>query len=70
MISPIFETLAADKASSTFLKVDVDDMPDVAASAMVSAMPTFKFYKGGELVDSIVGADPNALKDGVEKHLS
>ena len=70
MISPIFETLAADKASSTFLKVDVDDMPDVAESAMVEAMPTFKFYKGGELVDSIVGADPNALKDGVEKHLS
>lgn len=70
MISPIFEAVAESKSSSTFLKVDVDEMQEVAAEAGISAMPTFQFYKGGEKVGQIVGADPNALKDGADEHLS
>ena len=70
MISPIFEDVAAAKSSSAFLKVDVDDMPDVAAAARITAMPTFQFYKGGELVDTIVGADPQKLNDSAAKHLA
>ena len=45
-------------------------MQEVAAEAGISAMPTFQFYKGGEKVGQIVGADPNALKDGADEHLS
>ena len=70
MISPVFEKLAEDKSASTFLKVDVDDMAEVAAAARVSAMPTFMFYKSGQLLDTIVGADINALQAGVAEHLS
>ena len=70
MISTIFEEIAAAKSSSTFLKVDVDEMPEVAAAGRVSAMPTFQFYKQGELVDTIVGADIQKLNDSAEKHLS
>ena len=68
MISPVFENLAAEK-TATFLKVDVDDMPDVAAAAKVTAMPTFMFYKNGTLLDTIVGADTKGLTAGIEKHL-
>ena len=41
MISPFFDELAdANATGATFIKVDVDDMPDVAAAAMVSRART------------------------------
>lgn len=69
-ISPVFEELASSaEASKTFLKVDVDDQPDIAAAAQVTAMPTFVFYKGGKKVDTMVGADVNKLQDLTKAHL-
>ena len=71
MISPIFDELAtANATGATFLKVDVDDMPEVAAAAQVSAMPTFQFFKAGQLLDKIVGADAAKLTELAGKHLS
>ena len=71
MISPIFAELAEGaSAETTFLKVDVDDQADVAADAQIAAMPTFQFYKGGKLLDQLVGADPEKLKTYVGAHLS
>ena len=70
MISPIFEELASSaEASKTFLKVDVDDQPEIAAAAQVTAMPTFHFYKAGKLLDKMVGADVNKLQDLTKAHL-
>ena len=70
MISPVFEELAAAAdAKATFLKVDVDDMPEVAAEAQVAAMPTFQFYKKGALLDKIVGADADKLTAYAKAHL-
>jgi len=31
-------------------------------------MPTFQFYKAGKCLETIVGADPQKLKDGVGRH--
>jgi thioredoxin 1 len=68
MISPIFEQLSDEYPAASFLKVDVDDQPDVAAAAQVAAMPTFQFFKSGKLLDKIVGADPVKLKTCVKNH--
>jgi len=68
MISPIYEALSKDYTAATFLKVDVDDQPDVAAMANVTAMPTFQFYKAGQKVDQIVGADADKLKTYLKSH--
>ena len=68
MISPVFEAVAEEYPQATFLKVDVDDQPDVAAAARVAAMPTFQFFKKGELLDTIVGADPQKLSDLTKAH--
>jgi thioredoxin 1 len=68
MISPIFEQLSDEYPAASFLKVDVDDQPDVAAAAQVAAMPTFQFFKSGKLLDKIVGADPVKLKTFVKNH--
>ena len=68
MISPIFESVAEEHPGVAFLKVDVDDQPDVAAAAEVAAMPTFKFFKAGRLLDTIVGADPEKLATTTARH--
>ena len=71
MISPVYEELASGAGDgTTFLKVDVDDQPEVAAAAGVTAMPTFKFFKDGQLLDTIVGADAAKLQSLTKEHLS
>lgn len=53
--------------SAHFIKVDVDDVPDVAQEVGVRAMPTFIIFKNGEKVGEVVGANPPALKAAIEK---
>mmetsp|Transcript_20235 Transcript_20235/g.58526 ORF Transcript_20235/g.58526 Transcript_20235/m.58526 type:complete len:174 (-) Transcript_20235:100-621(-) len=70
MIAPIFHELsdsAGLKDNAVFLKVDVDENPDTAAKYSVSAMPTFVFIKGGEVVDRLMGANPARLKEMIEE---
>lgn len=44
-----------------FYKLDVDEVTSVAAELGVRAMPTFYFFKGGEKVGEVVGANPKAI---------
>jgi len=40
-------------------QIDVDEQPALAQAAMVTAMPTFQFLKGGAKVQEVVGAGKN-----------
>ncbi|KAK6788901.1 hypothetical protein RDI58_012700 [Solanum bulbocastanum] len=51
-----------------FVKIDVDELDDVAQEYGVQAMPTFVLIKKGKVVDKIVGADKEGLKMKIEKH--
>jgi thioredoxin 1 len=64
-IAPAFEDLA-DKyyPAITFLKVDVDQCPELVNVFDISAMPTFVFLKDGKILKKIEGADMRALNDG------
>lgn len=66
MISPRFEALSNQYTNVTFVKVNVDEAPDIAQSMQITAMPTFHFFKGGAQVKAVVGADPNALEVAVK----
>lgn len=50
-----------------FVKLDVDEVPDVAQELGIRAMPTFIIFKGGEKIAEVVGANPKALVAAVEK---
>merc|ERR1711976_84755 len=66
-IAPVFESFAAKYPNAVFLKVDVDKCQETAATYGVSAMPTFVFFRGGTKLDTLRGADPNALEEKIKK---
>lgn len=67
MIAPMLEKFATEYSSAGFYKVDVDELPSVAASQSVTSMPTLLFFKSGELVGKVIGANPAAIKQTLAK---
>ncbi len=67
-IAPIYDDLAGEHPQSTFLKVDVDEHAELAADAEIQAMPTFQFFREGEQVNEIVGADVASLQEFVRSN--
>ena len=72
MITPILEEIANDfdeKVKVT--KIDVDSNNKTAGKYSIMSIPSVLFFKGGELVDQVVGAVPKAqLTARLEKVLS
>ena len=50
------------------VKVDVDDNAETAEACEISCMPTFQFYKGGQKVHEIQGANFDFLKTSIEEY--
>ncbi|KAH3670845.1 hypothetical protein WICMUC_004814 [Wickerhamomyces mucosus] len=70
MIAPLLDRFSSDYAEQTeFYKVDVDELGAVAQEQEVSAMPTIIFYKNGQVVDKVIGANPNAIKQKITANL-
>jgi len=72
MVEPIVEELAdeyADKGLKV-AKLDVDANPSISVRYGVRSIPTILFFKGGELVDQVIGFVPRPhLEEKVRKHL-
>ncbi|PXF43494.1 58 kDa phosphoprotein [Gracilariopsis chorda] len=67
-IAPLYEKFAVEyKGRVIFSRYDVDKATDLAAEMNVSAMPTFRLFKDGKEIGSLVGADPNKLEDMIKK---
>lgn len=67
-IAPIFEQLSSKYPMVTFLKVNVDSCPNIAATYSVKAMPTFLFIKNNQVIDNLKVADPNTLEQKILTH--
>jgi len=67
-IAPFFDELSTKYPNAVFLKVDVDQCQETAASNGVSAMPTFLFFRNKTKIDKIQGADNKALEDKIKQH--
>ena len=57
MIAPVVEELAEDyDEKAKICKVNTDEEQDIAVKFGIRSIPTIMFFKNGEMVDQIVGA--------------
>ncbi|XP_010539942.1 PREDICTED: thioredoxin H2-like isoform X2 [Tarenaya hassleriana] len=68
MMAPVFQGLAEKFTDVEFVKIDVDEVPDVAREFGVQAMPTFVLVKRGREVDRVVGAKKDELERKISHH--
>jgi len=62
MVAPVVDKLAEKyDGRFKFYRMNVDDSPRTAARYKVMAIPTLMFFKGGEAVDTVVGAVPERV---------
>ena len=71
-IAPTVDELATEYAGRLVVaKMDVDQNQDTPGRLGISSIPTLMLFKGGEMVDVVVGAvDKGALKKMVDRHLA
>jgi thioredoxin 1 len=66
-LAPIVDDLASAYAGRVNVgKVDVDKSPDIAARYGIRSVPTLLFFKGGEVVDKVMGV---TARDVLERKL-
>jgi thioredoxin 1 len=72
MIGPLVEELATEYEGKALIgKLNVDENPGVATKYGIRSIPTLLVFKGGEIVDKIVGAVPkNMLAQKLDAQLS
>jgi thioredoxin 1 len=71
IVGPIVEELAPNYDGKAVIgKLNVDDNPMVAQRFGVTSIPTMMMFKGGKLVDRMVGAAPKtALQTFIDRNL-
>ena len=70
-IAPILEELATElDGKLTIAKVNIDDHGEVASEYGIRAIPTMLLFKGGQVVEQLVGMMPKAaLKAKIAAHV-
>jgi thioredoxin 1 len=68
MLAPMLDSLAGEFAGRVkFAKLDVDAAGQLATRYEITGVPTLMLFKGGQLVDTMVGMLPmRALKQRLE----
>ena len=71
MVSPIISELAEVYDGKVVVgKCDVEDNEDLAAEFGIRNIPTILFFKGGEVVNKLVGAQPKAkIEEAIQQML-
>ena len=71
MVSPIVEEIAKEfDGQIKVFKLNTDENPNVASQYGIHSIPTLMVFKGGQKVDTVVGAVPKATLSGtISKYL-
>jgi len=70
-LAPTVDALAVDYAGKvTFGKLNVDENPNTAFKFQIRGIPALLLFKGGEVVESVVGLAPkDELKKVIDRHV-
>ncbi|MBL7155972.1 MAG: thioredoxin [Candidatus Omnitrophica bacterium] len=67
MVSPVIDELSEDyKGKIKFLKVNVDNNPQLATELQILSIPVLILFKNGKEIKRITGANP---KEYIEKEI-
>ena len=71
MLAPIVEEIAKEfDGQIKVFKLNTDENPNVASQYGIRSIPTLMVFKGGQKVDTVVGAVPKATLSGtISKYL-
>lgn len=70
MVAPIISELSAAYDGKVVIgKCDVEENEDLASEFGIRNIPTILFFKGGEVVNKLVGAQPKAKIEEAIKQL-
>jgi thioredoxin 1 len=72
MVAPVVEEIATEYDGKLKVgKLDVDNNPEVSMKFGIRSIPTLMVFKGGKVVEQIIGAVPKRnLLDKVTPHIS
>ncbi len=72
MLGPVLDELATEYAGKARIaKVNIDDHQDLAAQFGIRAIPTLLLFKGGQVVEQVVGLKSKRdLKSSLDRSLA
>ena len=67
-IAPLIDEISSENSGTAkVVKVNIDESPQAAQTYGVSSIPTLMVFKGGEVVERFVGAQPKArLQEAID----
>jgi thioredoxin 1 len=71
MLTPVIEELAGElEGKVEFVKLNVDDNPEVSQKYKISSIPTILLFNNGSLAETLVGFRPKQeLKTVIQKYI-
>ena len=69
-IAPLVDEITSEnEGSAKVVKINIDDSPAAAQQYGVTSIPTLMVFKGGEVVERFIGAQPKArLQEALDSH--
>ncbi|CAB3980529.1 thioredoxin II [Paramuricea clavata] len=67
-IAPVYKRFSKEFKKVKFASVDVDEHEDIAENEGVTVMPVFRFYKLGQMIDQVTGANKEQLREKLEMY--
>ncbi len=62
MVEPVVHKMAEKyNGKVKFCRLNVDENPQTAARYRIMSIPTLMLFKGGQVVDTVIGAVPERL---------
>ena len=70
MITPVIEELEREMDGVKFVKLNVDENPEIASMFGIMSIPTLMIFRRGEVVDMVVGVvAKDTLKERIERQM-
>ena len=68
-IAPFFK-MASEQSDGLFIKINSDNSPNIIKKFNIKGLPTFKIFKKGNDVDTMVGGSVKGLQDFLNKNFN